>query len=80
MLTFSLIYLPEHLCSTLVWFIFWSIYAHPKLGLSSGASMLNLCLVYLLEHLCSSLVWFIFWSIYAQLLVEFVLLYHWYSV
>jgi hypothetical protein len=53
MLTLSLIYLPEHLRSSLVWFIFWSIFAQPLIGLSSGASMLNL-------------VWFIFRSIYAQ--------------
>jgi hypothetical protein len=66
MLTLSLIYLPEHLRSSLVWFIFWSIFAQPLIGLSSGASMLNLSLVYLPEHICSILAWFIFRSIYAQ--------------
>jgi hypothetical protein len=66
MLTLSLIYLPEHLSSSFVWFIFWSIYVQPLIGLSSGASMLNLSLVYLLEDLCSTLAWFIFRSIYAH--------------
>jgi hypothetical protein len=55
MLNLSLVYLLEHLCSSLAWFIFWSIYAQPLFGLSSGASMLILSLVYLLEHLCSTL-------------------------
>jgi hypothetical protein len=66
MLNLSLLYLLEHQCSTLACFIFWSIYAHPSFGLSSGASMLTLRLIYLLEHLCLTLVWFIFWIIYAQ--------------
>jgi hypothetical protein len=62
----SLVYLLAHLCSTLAWFIFWSIYAHPSLGLSSGASMLTFSLIYLPEHLCSTLVLFICRSIHAQ--------------
>jgi hypothetical protein len=49
MLNLSLVYLLEHLCSPLAWFIFRSIYAHPLIGLSSGASMLILRLVYLPE-------------------------------
>jgi hypothetical protein len=66
MLNLSLVYLLEHLCSPLVWFIFWIIYAHTAFDLSSGESMLTLGFVYLLEHLCSPLVWYIFWSIYVQ--------------
>jgi hypothetical protein len=66
MLILSFVYLLEHQCSPLAWFIFWSIYAQPLLGLFSGASMLNLSLIYLPEHLCATLVWFFFQSIYAQ--------------
>jgi hypothetical protein len=44
MLILSFVYLLEHQCSPLAWFIFWSIYAQPLVGLFSGVSMLNLSL------------------------------------